>query len=136
MKTKSLKAVVALTSILCFAAAVSAEDAEVPRAQKPNPRAAAKASLIERYDKNKNGRLDPEEIEAIGRYRMLQNDRNKDGRVDQFELRCPRTGVRMMPQMDALQRAMARERALSAAKVQLEKERAEAAKEPAQEKNK
>lgn len=128
MKTKSLKAIVALTPILCFAATVSAEDAEIPRAQKPDPRAAAKASLLERYDRNGNGKLDEQEIANIGRDRMLQNDRNKDGRVDQFELKRQRAGVRKMPQMDALHRAMARERALSAARVQLEKERAEAAK--------
>ena len=134
MKTIFLKAIVALTPILCSAVSASAEDADIPRAQKPDPRAAAKASLLERYDKNKNGRLDTEEIEAIGRDRMLENDRNKDGRVDQFELRRPRAGVSKMPPMDALQRAMARERALTAARLQVEKERAEAAKEPAQEK--
>ena len=136
MKIKSLKAIVALTPIICFAATVSTEDEEIPRAQKPDPRAAAKAGLIERYDKNKNGKLDNNEIETIGRDRMLANDRNKDGRVDQFELRRQRAGVRKMPPMDALQRAMAREQALAAARVQLEKDRAEASKEPAQEKTK
>lgn len=127
MKTKLLKVIVTFAPMLCFAAKVSAGDAEIPRAQKPDPRAASRAGLIERYDKNKNGKLDNNEIETIGRERMLQNDRNKDGRVDQMELKHPTAGVRKMPQMDALQRAMARERALSAARTQLEKEQLKAA---------
>ena len=130
MKTKLLKAIVTLAPVLCFASTVSAEDTEIPRAQKPDPRAASKAALIERYDKNKNGQLDNEEIETIGRERMLQNDRNKDGRVDQVELKNPKAVTRKMPQMDDLQRAMARERALSAARVQLEKEQLKAASKP------
>ena len=130
MKTKFLKAIVALAAVLCFAATVSAEDAEIPRQQKPDPRAASRAELIERYDKDKNGKLDNDEIETIGRDRMLENDRNKDGRVDQIELKHPQAGARKMPQMDALQRAMARERALSAARAQLEKEQLKAAVEP------
>ena len=126
MKTKLPKAIVTFLPVLCFAATASAKDAEIPRAQKPDPRAASKAALIERYDKDKNGQLDNEEIETIGRERMLQNDRNKDGRVDQVELKNPKAVTRKMPQMDALQRAMARERALSAARVQLEKEQSKA----------
>lgn len=122
MKTKFLKAVVTLMPVVCFVATLSAKDAEIPRVQKPDPRAAAKAALIERYDKDKDGKLDNDEIETIGRDRMLENDRNKDGRVDQVELKHPKAGARKMPPMDALQRAMAREQALSAAKVQLEKE--------------
>ncbi len=120
MRTKFLKAIVALAPVLCFASTLSAEDAEIPRAQKPDPRAASKAALIERYDKDRSGKLDNDEIDTIGRERMLQSDRNKDGRVDQVELKHPRAGARKMPPVDALQRAMARERALAAAKVQLE----------------
>ena len=130
MKTKFLKTIVALAPVLCFAPTVWAEDAEIPHTQKPDPRAAAKAELIERYDKDKNGKLDNDEIETIGRDRMLKNDRNKDGRVDQVELKNPKAGVRKMPPMDALQRAMARERALSAASVQLEKEQSKASDKP------
>ena len=136
MKPEFSKTFAALAAVLCLAATLSAKDAEIPRVTKPAPRAAAKAGLIERYDKDKNGKLDNEEIETIGRDRMLENDRNKDGRVDQFELKHPKAGVRKMPQMDALQRAMARERALSAARVQLEKERMESAKDPARGKDK
>ncbi len=132
MKTKFLKAIVTSLPVLCFAATVSAKDAEIPLVQKPDPRAAAKAKLIEHYDKDKNGKLDDNEIETIGRDRMQENDRNKDGRVDQVELKHTKAGTRKMPQMDALQRAMARERALSAARIQLEKEQVEAAKSPAQ----
>ena len=94
MKTKLPKAIVTFLPVLCFAATASAKDAEIPRAQKPDPRAASKAALIERYDKDKNGQLDNEEIETIGRERILQNDRNKDGRVDQVELKNPKTVTR------------------------------------------
>ncbi len=130
MKTKLLKAISALAPMLCFTSTVWAEDTEIPHAQNPDPRAAAKAELIERYDKDKNGKLDNEEIETIGRDRMLENDRNKDGRVDQVELRHPKAGGRKMPPMDALQRAMARERALLAASVQLEKEQSKTPEKP------
>ena len=132
MRIKFQKAVLTSLPVLCFAATASAKDAEIPRAQKPDPRAATKAELIERYDKDKNGKLDNNEIETIGRDRMLENDRNKDGRVDQVELKHPKAGTRKMPAMDALQRTMARERALSAARIQLEKEQVQAAKSPAQ----
>lgn len=130
MKTKLLKAIVTSLPVLYFAATASAKDAEMPRVQKPDPRAASKAKLIERYDKDKNGKLDNDEIETIGRDRMLENDRNKDGRVDQFELKHPKAGVRKMPQMDELQRAMARERAVSAAKIQQEKKQSKTADKP------
>lgn len=130
MNTKLLKYIVAFASALCFAATVSANDAQIPSVQKPDPRAVAKAELLKRYDKDQNGKLDNEEIETIARDRMLENDRNKDGRVDQVELKRPTAGVRKMPPMDALQRTMARERALTAAAVQLEKERLEAASKP------
>lgn len=136
MNPKFPKTIAALAPMLCLAATLSAKDAEIPRVTRPDPRAAAKAALLERYDKNNNGKLDDEEIETIGRDRMLENDRNKDGRVEQFELKHPKAGVRKMPQMDALQRAMARERALTAARVQLEKERVETAKDPARGKDK
>lgn len=126
MKTNFLKTIVSLASVFCFVSTVWAEDAEIPRAQKPDPRAAAKAELIERYDKNKNGKLDNDEIEKIGRDRMLKNDRNKDGRVDQVELKNPKAGTQRMPPMDAVQRAMARERALSAATIQRENEQSKA----------
>ena len=106
------------------------DDAEIPRAQKPDPRAASNAALIERYDKDKNGKLDETEIEAIGRDRMLEKDRNKDGRVDQVELKHQKANERKMPKMDALQRTMAREKALSAAKVQMEKEQMKNPEEP------
>ena len=126
MKTKLLKAIVTFLPVLCFAATASAKDAEIPRAQKPDPRAASKADLIERYDKDQNGKLDKDEIETIGRDRMLENDRNKDGRVDQVELKNPKAVTRKMPPMDAVQRAMAREKAISAASIQLEKKQSKA----------
>ena len=127
MKTKPIKSILVFAAMLSFTATVSAEDVESPRVHKPDPRAATNAKLLEHYDINKNSKLDPAEIEAIGRERMLENDRNKDGHVDQFELKHPRAGVRRMPEMDALQRAMARERALSAARIQLEKDQSKAA---------
>ena len=130
MQTNILIAVVIALPALCFTATLSAKDAEIPRAQKPDPRAASNAALIERYDKDKNGKLDETEIETIGRDRMLEKDRNKDGRVDQVELKHQKVGERKMPQMDALQRAMAREKALSAAKVQMEKEQMKNPEEP------
>lgn len=126
MKANFRKTILALTTILCYASKVLAEDAEIPHVQKPDPRAAAKAELIERYDKDRNGKLDNDEIETIGRDRMLKNDRNKDGRVDQVELKNPKVSTRKMPPMDDEQRAMALERALSAARVQLEKEQSKA----------
>ena len=131
METNFLKTILALAPVLCLASTIFAEDAEIPHSQKPDPRAATKAELIERYDKNKNGKLDNDEIEKIGRDRMLRNDRNKDGRVDQVELKNPKSDTRKMPPMDAVQRAMALERALSAATVQREKEQSRASEKPA-----
>ena len=130
MITKFLKTMVALVPVLCFASTVAAKDAEIPRIQKPDPRAAANAALIEHYDCNKNGKLDTEEIESIGRDRMLKNDRNKDGRVDQVELKNPKVMTRKMPKMDALQRAIAREQALSAARAQEAKQQLKATEKP------
>jgi hypothetical protein len=130
MTTKFLKTFVAVVPLLCFASTVSAKDADIPRIQKPDPRAAAKAALIEHYDCNKDGKLNAEEIESIGRDRMLKNDRNNDGRVDQVELKNPKVMTRKMPKMDALQRAIAREQALSAARTQEAKQQSKAAEKP------
>jgi hypothetical protein len=128
MRKKFVKTMVPLVAVLCFVSTVKAEDSEI--SQKPDPRATAKADLIERYDKDQNGKLDNDEIETIGRDRMLKNDRNKDGRVDQVELKNPKAVTRKMPPMDAVQRAMAREKAISAASIQLEKEQSNAAGKP------
>jgi hypothetical protein len=130
MKTELFKNSITLIFFLCFATTISAEYAEIPRAQKPDPRAAFKAKLIERYDKNKNGKLDKEEIETISRDRMLENDRNKDGRVDPVELKHPNAGTRKLPPMDALELAMSREEALADAREQREKERLKTAEKP------
>ena len=83
----------------------------------PDSRIAAMAKLLERYDANKNGRLDADEVEKIGRDRMRGYDRNKDGRVDAAELRAMRENSRKMPEQDDLDRAMAREAALNAARI-------------------
>jgi len=83
----------------------------------PDSRTAAMAKLLERYDANKNGKLDADEVEKIARDRLLEYDRNKDGRVDAAELRAMRENSRKMPEQDALDRAMAREAALNAARI-------------------
>lgn len=126
----------AFATALCLIGEISAKDAEIPRVKRPDPRAAAKAASIERYDKNKNGKLDNEEIETMGRDRMLANDRNKDGRVDQVELRAMAKNSREKPPMDALQRAMAVEKARADARAQQEKDRSKSDGKPAQDKEK
>ncbi len=80
-------------------------------------RAAKSAELLTTYDANKNGELDPTEIEKIGRDRLLLHDRNKDGRVDSAELKIMRENSRQMPPQDELTRAMARERAVEDARI-------------------
>ena len=98
----------------------------------PDARAAAMAKLLKRYDANKNGKLDADEVEKVGRDRLLENDRNKDGRVDAAELKIMREKSRKMPAQDDLDRAMAREEALNAARIQkaevLEKQKESASK--------
>lgn len=95
-----------------------AQDAEIPRVVRPDPRAAAKTALLQKYDKNKNGKLDSSEVEAIGRDKLRRFDDNKDGKIDSVEFKRLRPGVRRAPAMDRLQKAIARERALADAKQQ------------------
>lgn len=121
---------------ICLATSVSAEQVEIPRPKKPDPRAALRAELLAKYDKDKDGKLSESEIKTIARDRMLRNDDNKDGKVDQVELKRERSNVRKMPKMDALERAMAREKALMAEKNRKEKEKSKAAEKAADQKSK
>jgi EF hand len=93
---------------------------------KVNPRATKIAEMLKRYDVNKNGKLDKEEVEAIGRDRLLEEDLNKDGKVDEVELKCKKSCVRTLSPMTAKQRDLACEKALLAEKIQKEKERKQA----------
>lgn len=106
----------ALAVALC--AAGSATGQTVAKQAALAARATAQAKLLERYDSNKNGKLDPLEIEQIARDRMMVHDTNKDGRVDAAELKVMREKSRKMPEQDDLARAMAREEALQAARLQ------------------
>jgi|SRR6478672_10838863 len=60
-----------------------------------NPvRAARIQDLLAKYDANKNGKLDPEEVERVGKDRMAKWDANKDGKVDMAERKALRAASR------------------------------------------
>ena len=87
---------------------------ELEKKKMPDVRAEATAKMLERYDANKNGKLDADELEKIARDRLLVHDLNKDGHLDAAELRAMREKSHKMPEQDELDRAMAREEALNA----------------------
>jgi hypothetical protein len=122
MKTTLSILPLSLACLACLAAPAIARDAAIPRKQ--SSRDAAKADLLARYDSDKDGKLGKDEIAAIARDRMLAHDKNKDGKVDAVELKKMREKSRKMPSMTADQRAMARERALLAAKLQQQEKQA------------
>ncbi len=125
MNTKSN--IAALSSALFVSMTFThARDAEIPKVVRPDPRAAAKAALLQKYDKDGNGRLDASEVETIARDRLREFDRNKDGKVDQVELRLMRAQLPNMPKTDPAQRALARDLAIADAKRQeaIDRERA------------
>ena len=103
-----------LTLSFCSTAVLHGQAVEK---QPSNDRTMSGKKLLERYDTNKNGKLDPAEIEQIAKDRMLVHDRNKDGHVDVVELRTMRANSHQMPKQDAVDRAMARAQALDAARI-------------------
>lgn len=116
------RSISAAAALIFSSVSLSAFEAVPQAAPKSDPRAVAKAAMLGKYDRNKNGKLDPAEIETIARDRLLRFDDNKDGKVDSIELNRERAGVRKAPPMDELQRSMARERAINDAKAQAAKE--------------
>lgn len=72
--------------------------------------------LLAKYDVNKNGILDPEEIQQIARDRMARFDRNNDGKVDQAELKLLRQESKQSKKQSKEQRALAIQRANADAK--------------------
>ena len=74
-------------------------------------RDAGKKVLLKKYDLNKNGKLDKEEVEQIGRDRLLRFDRNKDGKVDQIELKKMADKSQKMMKMTKHERETALNRA-------------------------
>lgn len=119
-----------LAVVLCASGLVSGQSLEKKKV--PDSRTATMEKLLKRYDANKNGKLDTNDVEKIGRDRLLENDRNKDGRVDAVELRAMREKSRKMPVQDDLDRAMACEAALNAARIHkaevIEKQKAQSPK--------
>ena len=113
---KSVWARVILALLMTSLGTVLAEYVELEKRKVPDPRAAERAKMLERYDANKNGKLDADELEKIARDRLLVHDLNKDGHLDAAELQAMREKSHKMPEQDELDRAMAREEALQAAR--------------------
>ena len=82
-----------LTGLLAQAA-----DAE----KKPGPAAATRKSLIEKYDTNGDGKLDPAEREAARAEiqkqreaeRLKKYDKNHDGKLDEAEMKAEQEAVK------------------------------------------
>jgi Ca2+-binding EF-hand superfamily protein len=62
------------------------------------PEAPRRENLLEKYDKNKNGKLDPEEREAVRKDReadrLKRFDKNGDGKLDKEEQEAARSELR------------------------------------------
>lgn len=108
MKTSLSILPLSVIGAACLSLPARSQFTEIPRT--PNSRDAAKAALLVRYDRNKDGKLGKDEIAAIARDRMLAYDTNKDGKVDAVELKEMREKSRKMPKMTPGDRALARER--------------------------
>lgn len=79
-------------------AAVEAAAAKRARAFDPSVSREERTQLmLQLYDVNGNGRLDPEEVKQIGRDRLLRWDKDRDGKVSQAELAKMRAQSRQMP---------------------------------------
>lgn len=116
MKTTLSIFPLALLGAACLSLPALSQFTEIPR--KPSAREAAKAALLVRYDRNKDGKLGKDEIAAIARDRMLAHDTDKDGKVDAVELKKMRENSRKMPEMNPADRALARERDKANAQVE------------------
>lgn len=116
MKTSLSILPLSVIGVACLSLPVRSQFTEIPRT--PNSRDAAKAALLVRYDRNKDGKLGKDEIAAIARDRMLAHDTDKDGKVDAVELKKMRENSRKMPEMTPAERALARERDKANAQVE------------------
>jgi len=82
------RVVIALS--LCLAGVVFAADGEKKAERRENPR----DKMLEKYDKNKDGKLDPSEREAWRKDReaevVKKYDKNGDGKLDPSEKEAAR----------------------------------------------
>jgi len=96
--------VITLGVALIGAVALQAEDTEV-KAPKKAPRSISRTQMLEKYDTNKNGVLDPEEKavirkegearrEAAQKESLKKYDKNGDGKLDQEERAAMREDIR------------------------------------------
>jgi hypothetical protein len=69
------------------------------------PEAPRRENLLEKYDKNKNGKLDPDEREAVRKDREAERikrfDKNGDGKLDEKEQEAARSEFRKRRGQDA-----------------------------------
>lgn len=117
----------ALAALLPVASASLRAQEPAPSVSRPqpaaDPRAAQSRDLLDRYDANGNGKLDPEEVEAVARDRFLKWDADGSGKVDQAEMKKLREETARTPQQDKATRAANLARALEAARLQAESEK-------------
>lgn len=102
-----MKTLLAVTALgLGLLALQAAEEPAKPAA--PLDAAAKRAEMIKKYDKNGDGRLDPEESAAYKKDRdaeMLRKyDKNGDGKIDEAERKVAQEDIRKQRQAVIAQR--------------------------------
>lgn len=85
------------TLVMALALCVTGLAAQAADGEK-KPEAPRRGSLLEKYDKNKNGKLDEDEREAIRKDREADRikhfDKNGDGKLDEQEEAAARAELR------------------------------------------
>lgn len=116
----------AILLLLVEPTSLHAQEPASPTSRQPSatdPRAAHTRNLLDRYDANGNGKLDPEEVEAVARDRFLKWDADGSGKVDQAEMKKLRAQTVRGPKQDKAIRAANLARALESARIQAEREK-------------
>lgn len=83
---------------LLFALTISVTGLVAPAAEGERKPEARRSSILEKYDKNKDGKLDQEERDALRKDREAERvkryDKNGDGKLDEQEEQAARNEVR------------------------------------------
>ena len=90
-----------LAALLCALSLCSSQlfAADEPAKPKKTPPSVPK-SVLDKYDTNKNGQLDPDERAKLKKDRLEKYDTNKDGKLDEAERKAMNEELRKERQAD------------------------------------